>query len=192
MTDLSNSYTPKSRADWRKWLMKNHESSDNIWLVLNNKSSDQYNLSYSEAVDEALCFGWIDSIAKRKDESSRYQYFAKRKPKSNWSKVNKQKVVKLTEEGLMMPAGQRMIDLAKTTGTWDALNEVDALIEPEDLLKLFNKNKTAYDNWKTFSNSSRRGILEWLMNAKKEETRAKRLSEIIEKAAIGKRVIFDK
>lgn len=126
-----------------------------------------------------MCFGWIDAVANKKDDDSYYQYFTKRKPKSNWSKVNKEKVARFIKEGKMAPAGMAMVELAKATGTWEALNEVEKLIVPDDMLKLFKKNKVAFENWKTFSRSIQRGILEWISNAKKEETRNKRIVETI-------------
>lgn len=169
----------KSQNDWRKWLEKNHVKENAVWLIIAKKDSGITSVNYAQAVDEALCFGWIDAVANKKDETSFYQYFTKRKPKSKWSKVNKEKVTRFIKEGKMAPAGMAMVDLAKAKGTWDALNEVEDLIVPEDMLKLFKKNKVAFENWKTFSRSIQRGILEWISNAKKEETRTKRIVETI-------------
>jgi uncharacterized protein YdeI (YjbR/CyaY-like superfamily) len=138
-----------------------------------------------KAVDEALCFGWIDSVANKGNDKMYYQYFAKRKPKSNWSKVNKEKVERLLAEGLMHTSGLAMVELAKKSGTWDALNKVEALEIPGDLKKAFAKNKTAFKNFEAFPPSSRRGILEWILNAKKEETRTKRIQETVDLAAKG-------
>ena len=169
----------KSQNDWRKWLEKNHVKETAVWLIIAKKDSGILSVNYAQAVDEALCFGWIDAVANKKDDDSYYQYFTKRKPKSNWSKVNKEKVARFIKEGKMAPAGMAMIELAKATGTWEALNEVEELIVPDDMLKLFKKNKVAYENWKTFSRSIQRGILEWISNGKKEETRNKRIVETI-------------
>lgn len=169
----------KSQKDWRKWLEKNHVKENAVWLIIAKKDSGITSVNYAQAVDEALCFGWIDAVANKKDDTSFYQYFTKRKPRSKWSKVNKEKVTRFIKEGKMAPAGMAMVDLAKATGTWDALNEVEELIVPEDMLKLFKKNKKAFENWKTFSRSIQRGILEWISNAKKEETRTKRILETI-------------
>jgi uncharacterized protein YdeI (YjbR/CyaY-like superfamily) len=128
----------------------------------------------------------------KRDAHSRYQYFSPRKPKSNWSKVNKNKVDALIKEGKMQPAGKAMIDYAKKTGTWNALDEVEMLTEPEDLLQAFKKEKQAYSHWQAFSRSSKRGILEWINTAKRPETRAKRIAETVAKAALNKRANFDK
>lgn len=169
----------KTREEWREWLMNNHQSEKSVWLIIYRKESGTPSVYYPEAVDEALCFGWIDSKPNKRDSNSYYQFFAKRNPKSNWSKVNKEKVAKLTEQGLMELAGLEMIEIAHQNGTWTALDEVENITVPEDLQELFSKNKTAFDNWERFSRSSKRGILEWILNAKKAETRQKRIAETV-------------
>ncbi|MEQ1624601.1 MAG: YdeI/OmpD-associated family protein [Sediminibacterium sp.] len=152
-------------------------------MIIYNKKSTTSSCKYEEAVEEALCFGWIDSIAKKRDAESSYQYFSVRKPKSNWSKSNRDRVEKLTALGLITERGQKMIDLAKQTGTWEALVDVQNLVIPEDLQLLLNKNKKALNYFLAFSPSSRRGILEWILNAKKTETRLKRIEETVKLAA---------
>ena len=169
----------KSRKEWRKWLEKNHSTEKSVWLVIYKKESEIPSVYYPEAVDEALCFGWIDSKPNKRDEDSYYQFFAKRNPKSNWSKVNKEKIAKLIEKGLMQSAGLEMIEIAKENGTWTALDEVENLIIPDDLQELFSDNKTAFENWERFPPSSKRGILEWILNTKKPETRQKRIEETV-------------
>jgi uncharacterized protein YdeI (YjbR/CyaY-like superfamily) len=169
----------KSRNEWREWLEKNHQSEKSVWLIIYKKDSDIPSIYYPEAVDEALCFGWVDSKPNKRDENSYYQFFAKRNPKSNWSRLNKEKVAKLIKQGLMQPAGFEMIKIAKQNGTWTALNEVENLIIPDDLQEQFSKNKTAFDYWEKFPPSSKRGILEWILNAKKPETRQKRIEETV-------------
>ncbi len=169
----------KSREDWRKWLKKNHSTEKSVWLIIYKKESETPSVYYPEAVDEALCFGWIDSKPNKRDKDSYYQFFAKRNPKSNWSKVNKAKIAKLIEKGLMQSAGLEMIKIAKENGTWTALDEVENLTVPDDLQKLFLSNTTAFENWENFPRSSKRGILEWILNAKKPETRQKRIEETV-------------
>ena len=171
-----------SRLAWREWLLQNHESEKSVWLIIYRKESNIPSVYYPEAVDEALCFGWIDSKSNKRDALSYYQFFSKRNPKSNWSKVNKEKVARLTEERRMHPAGLAMVELAKTTGTWTALDEVEKIVLPDDLKFLFDTNPVAYDNWEKFPRSAKRGILEWILNAKKPETRQKRIEETVEKA----------
>ncbi|MDN4165114.1 YdeI/OmpD-associated family protein [Cytophagales bacterium LB-30] len=168
-----------SRTEWRKWLEENHQSEKSVWLIIFKKESGTQSVYYPEAVDEALCFGWIDSKPNKRDENSYYQFFAKRNPKSNWSKINKAKVIKLIEQGLMHSSGYEMIEIAKKNGTWEALDEVENLTLPADLEQLFLKNNVAFENWNNFSRSSKRGILEWIMNAKRPETRQKRIEETV-------------
>lgn len=173
----------ETRTDWRSWLEENHQSEKSVWLIIYRKESDTPSVYYPEAVDEALCFGWIDSKPNKRDENSYYQFFSKRNPKSNWSKVNKDKVAKLIAQELMQPEGYQMIELAKQNGTWTALDEVENITIPDDLQELFSTNKTAFDHWEKFPRSSKRGILEWIMNAKKPETRQKRIEETVSLAA---------
>jgi uncharacterized protein YdeI (YjbR/CyaY-like superfamily) len=173
----------KNRKAWRNWLEKNHVTAKSVWLIIYKKESGTSSVYYPEAVDEALCFGWVDSLVNKRDEVSYYQYFAKRKPKSNWSKVNKEKVEKLMEAGLMMPAGLTMVELAKQTGTWTALDEVEQSVVPADMQALLNKQPEAQANWDNFPKSVKRGILEWILNAKKPETRKLRVEETVRLAA---------
>lgn len=169
----------KSRGHWRKWLEKNHLKEKSVWLIMYRKASGTPSVYYPEAVEEALCFGWIDSKPNKRDDKSYYQFFAKRNPKSNWSRINKENVEKLLAEGLMATAGIEMVEIAKRTGTWAALDEVENLVIPEDLQKAFNKNKKAFDYWNRFSPSSRKGILDWIRSAKTEPTRQKRVAETV-------------
>ena len=124
-------------------MEKNHQSEKSVWLVIYHKTSATKSCNYEEAVEEALCFGWIDSIAIKRDAESKYQYFSQRKPKSNWSKSNRDRVAKLTALGLIAESGQKMIDLAKQTGTWEALVDVQNSVIPSDLQQELNKNKKA-------------------------------------------------
>jgi uncharacterized protein YdeI (YjbR/CyaY-like superfamily) len=173
----------KSAAEWRNWLAKNHAKEESLFLIIYRKESGVPSVYYSEAVDEAICFGWIDSKINKRDAESYYQYFAKRNPKSNWSKVNKAKVERLLSENKMAPAGLAMIELAKKIGTWTALDKVEELELPAELEAALNKNKKAKDYFDAFPRSVKRGILEWIMNAKREETKLKRINETVELAA---------
>lgn len=169
----------KSQYEWRTWLKHNHQSERSVWLIIFKKESETPSVFYPEAVDEALCFGWIDSKPNKRDEESYYQFFSKRNPKSKWSRVNKEKVAKLIKEELMEPAGYQMIEIAKQNGTWTALDDVENLVIPEDMQKLFKENKTAFVNWERFPRSTKRGILEWILNAKRPDTRQKRIQETV-------------
>jgi uncharacterized protein YdeI (YjbR/CyaY-like superfamily) len=191
MTDIETFYPP-TRADWRAWLVENHAAASGVWLVYYKKASEQPSLSYGEAVDEALCFGWIDSVPKKIDEQSYCQLFSPRKPRSGWSRVNKAKIDRLIANGLMTDAGLAKIDAAKADGSWTKLDEVEDGIVPPDLAAALAENPVAKTNFDGFSRSVRRGILEWLLTAKRPDTRARRVAGIVAKAAIGKRAQFDR
>ena len=167
----------KTISQWRKWLLKNHLLEKGVWLVIYKKDAAITSITRDEALDQALCFGWIDSVANKRDEDSYFQYFAQRKPKSNWSGINKIKIARLIEEGQMHASGLKMVELAKETGTWTALEDVENLVIPDDLLKALKKTGDAFSNWNKFPASTKRGILDWIQQAKQAETRARRIEE---------------
>ncbi|MEM1218647.1 MAG: YdeI/OmpD-associated family protein [Bacteroidota bacterium] len=173
----------KDLIAWREWLQENHTRVASVWLIIFHKKSDTPSVYYDDAVDEALCFGWIDSKPNKRDEESYYQYFSQRKPRSNWSRVNKEKIARLEEEGRLQAAGIEMISEAKRLGTWNALDEVENGVIPNDLQEAFSRFPGAADYFAAFPWSVRRGILEWIFNAKRPATRTKRIQETAEKAA---------
>ena len=172
-------------SSWREWLIEHHQSENSVWLILYKKSSGKRMFGISEAINEALCFGWVDSKSNKRDDDSYYVYFSKRNPKSNWSKINKEKVEKLISEDRFSEAGYKMVTIAKQTGTWDALNDVDNLVVPDDLMNLFDLEPIAYSHWLAFPDSTKRGILEWIFNAKRATTRLKRIQETVSKAKMN-------
>lgn len=176
-TDGVEMYYAKDLVTWRKWLEKNSKKKKAIWLIYYKPISGKSRVSYNDAVDEAICFGWIDSKPNALDEFRSIQFFAPRNPKSNWSKVNKARVARLTKEGRMTPSGLALIETAKNNGSWDALNEVEEMVIPSDLLKELKKNKKAYAYFMAFPKSSKKNILEWIYNAKQAETRNNRIVE---------------
>jgi uncharacterized protein YdeI (YjbR/CyaY-like superfamily) len=176
-------FTPSSRQEWRQWLQENHVTKQSVWLVCYKKKSKVPSISWSDAVDEALCFGWIDSVRKTIDEDRFIQFFGKRKPKGTWSKVNKEKVQKLIDEGSMSKAGLESIESAKLNGSWVILDEVEELIIPNDLEKAFKSQSGSKDFFLSLSKSVRKAILQWLVLAKLPETRQRRISEIAELAS---------
>jgi uncharacterized protein YdeI (YjbR/CyaY-like superfamily) len=182
LKDGIKTFYANSRKAWRKWLEINHQTEKSVWLIIYKKGSKTPSVYYSEAVDEAICFGWIDSKPNKRNEESYYQFFAKRNPKSNWSKLNKGKVAKLLEKGLITKSGLEAIETAKQNGTWTALDKVEDMTIPEDLQKAFDKNKTAIAYFNKFPRSSKRIILEWILNARRPETRQKRIDETVELA----------
>lgn len=174
---------PQSRQEWRKWLMRNHRVKQSIWLIAYKKKSNVPSVVWSDAVDEALCFGWIDSVRKPVDHEKFIQLFSKRKANSGWSKINKQKVQRLIDEGLMAEAGLEVIERAKQNGSWSILDKVEELEIPKDLSKEFKARPGSRQYFLSLSKSSRKAILQWLVLAKRPETRQKRLTEIAELAA---------
>jgi len=160
-------------------LQKNHDKKPSIWIIYYKKKSNIATILYNEAVEEALCFGWIDSKAKALDEEKFMQFFCKRKAKSVWSKVNKAKVERLIEAGLMTKAGFESIEVAKQNGSWTILEEAEALIVPKDLEIEFDKKSASKKYFSNMSRSDKRNILQWLVLAKKEATRAQRIAEIV-------------
>ena len=179
--DIETFY-PKSRQEWREWLQNNYDKKTSVWLIYNKKKSNIPTVSYGEAVDEALCFGWIDSTAKPLDDEKYMQFFSKRKAKSVWSKINKDKIDRLTKEGLMTKAGFESVETAKQNGSWTILDDAEALIIPADLEVAFQKRQNASNYFLNLSRSDKRNILQWLRLAKREETRQKRIAEIVELA----------
>lgn len=175
-------YCPQSPADWREWLEENHQSKQSIWLVYYTKKANVPSITWREAVDEALCFGWIDSTQKNIDEFSFMQFFSKRKPKSIWSKINKEKVQQLIESKKMTKAGFESVEVAKENGSWTVLDEVEELIIPNDLELAFEEYEGAKDYFLSLSKSVKKMILSWIVLAKRQETRQKRIDEIAESA----------
>jgi uncharacterized protein YdeI (YjbR/CyaY-like superfamily) len=171
-----------TRKDWRNWLEKNSQTEKSVWLIIYHKKSKTLSIRYDEAIEEALCFGWIDGKANKRDEESFFLFFTQRSPKSNWSKINKDRAANMIKKRLMTPAGQSMIDLAKKAGTWKAMGGPQKLVMPPDLRELFQKNKTAFKNFEAFPPSSKQMILEWILKAKKPETRQNRIRQTVELA----------
>jgi uncharacterized protein YdeI (YjbR/CyaY-like superfamily) len=184
---MQDQFTPSSRQDWRNWLAENHQSKDFIWLIYYKKKTGKPTIQYSDAVDEALCFGWIDSKLKSIDDESSMQYFCKRKPKSVWSKVNKAKIERLTAEGLMTEAGFKVIEIAKQNGQWNILDDAEAHIIPEDLDLEFQDFPKAKDYFLALSKTDKRNILQWLVLAKRTETRQARIKEIVSLSLKGQK-----
>jgi uncharacterized protein YdeI (YjbR/CyaY-like superfamily) len=171
----------RDRAAWRRWLQRHHDRPAGVWLVVAKKG--RAGVSYGDAVEEALCFGWIDSTANPLDEGRYLLWMAPRKPKSVWSATNKRRVAALTRGGRMTDAGRAAIRTAKRNGSWDALTETDALVEPDDLAAALDADPRARRHWDAFPPSSRKMILHWVGSAKREETRRRRIEETARLAA---------
>jgi uncharacterized protein YdeI (YjbR/CyaY-like superfamily) len=178
-------FCPASRKEWRKWLKENHQTKQSISLILYKKESGKPTLDWSEAVEEALCFGWIDSTRRPLDKERFLQFFSKRKPKGTWSKVNKEKVKQLIADGLMTKAGLESIETAKQNGAWTILDTVEELTIPKDLEKEFKAHPGSKKYFMSLSKSVKKMMLHWLVMAKRPETRQKRITEIAEQAGKG-------
>ena len=182
MKDVED-YCPSDKQNWREWLELNYNKKEAVWLIFYKKKSSNYNLSWSDAVDEALCFGWIDSTKKTIDTEKYIQYFSRRKAKSNWSKINKDKVKILIEQELMKEEGYKSIEIAKENGSWTFLDDVEALLIPEDLKREFENHKGSMEHYDKLSKSDKKILLFWIISAKRKETRQKRILEIAENAS---------
>jgi uncharacterized protein YdeI (YjbR/CyaY-like superfamily) len=180
-TEIETFY-PTSQKEWREWLKQNHVSKQSVWLVCYKMKSGIPTISWSDAVDEALCFGWIDSVRKSIDDEKFIQFFSKRKAISTWSKVNKEKIVRLIDGKKMTKAGLKSIALAKENGSWTILDEVEELIIPKDLEKAFKTYPGSKSFFLSLSKSVKKMMLTWVVFAKQSETRQRRITEIAELA----------
>lgn len=176
----------ETRAEWRAWLEANHASESGAWLVSWRRGHGP-RVEYEEAVEEALCFGWIDSQGSNIDERRSKQYYAPRKPGSGWAATNKARVERLIAEGLMRPAGLEAIERAKANGSWTLLDSVEAGEIPDDLAAALAAAPPARANFDAFPKSAKRAMLEWTAQAKRPETRAARIRQIAERAAVNER-----
>jgi uncharacterized protein YdeI (YjbR/CyaY-like superfamily) len=175
--DTLELFHPANRQEWRAWLAENYDKKDGVWMVSYKRETGKSRVTYDEAVEEALCFGWIDSVPNKIDDERSKQLFSPRNLKSNWSKLNKERVAILIANGLMTQAGMEKIEYAQQNGQWTALDTVEALEIPDDLTAAFSLFPSAEVHFSAFPKSVKRGILEWILNAKTSETRQKRITE---------------
>ena len=169
----------KNAHEWREWLHENHLNCTGVELIFYKVDSEFESMRWEEAVQVALCYGWIDSTVRKLDEDRRKQAFGPRKDKSVWSKVNKNYIEKLIADNLMHESGLQKIEIAKQNGSWTSLDAVENHEIPDDLQQAFDKNPIALTNYQNFSASYRKSYLYWLNQAKREETRRARIEEII-------------
>ncbi len=170
----------KNDAEFRAWLHENHSTSQGIYLIFYTVAHENDSMRWEEAVRVAICYGWIDSTVKSLGQGRRRQYFCPRNPKSVWSKVNKNNIKELQAGGLMHRIGNAAINVAKKNGSWTALDEVENGVVPNDLQEAFNNCPSAFKNYQSFTRGQRKSFLYWLNQAKRVETRQKRIAEIIE------------
>jgi uncharacterized protein YdeI (YjbR/CyaY-like superfamily) len=180
-----NTLLATTTEDWRAWLAPHCQSEQEVWLVIQHKDSRTPSMRYHEAIEHALCFGWIDSHARKHDADSSRLRFTPRNRRSTWSRVNRERAARMVESGLMTEHGQALIDLAKANGTWQVVSDTDTV--PGDLRELLDRNEAANRNFRKFPPSSKRLILEWVATAKKPETRQRRIVRTVELAAVNLR-----
>lgn len=173
----------KTDNEWRNWLHDNHSKATGVYLIFYKVDHENDSMRWEEAVKVALCYGWIDSTVKSLGDGKRRQYFTPRNPKSVWSALNKKYIEELLAEDLMHKSGLETIEIAKENGSWSALDDVENGVIPEDLQEAFSKHSEAYNNFLNFAPSYRKSYLYWLNQAKREATRTKRITEIIQLCA---------
>jgi uncharacterized protein YdeI (YjbR/CyaY-like superfamily) len=181
--------TPKSRGAWRRWLEKNHGEAGEVWLVFYKRHTGKPTLSYNDAVEEALCFGWIDGIKKSVDAERYMHRFTPRKPGSKWSESNKRRVARLVEAGLMAPAGEKAVAEAKASGNWDAPARPDIdLSTPPELDARLSKDPKAAAFFESLAPSYRRQFIAWIASAKRADTRKRRADEALALLRAGQKL----
>jgi uncharacterized protein YdeI (YjbR/CyaY-like superfamily) len=183
---LEQLYAP-DRASWRDWLARHHASSPGVWLVYDRATHRPDRLAYADAVEEALCVGWIDSTARSLSDTQYVQLFTPRKPRSTWSRVNKERVARLEAEGRMAPAGRAAVETARRNGAWESLDAVEALAVPPELEAALAAHPAAARGFAALAPSARKGYLHWIAQAKRPETRARRVAEVVAHAAAGRK-----
>ena len=178
---------PETVTAWRAWLFRHHATSSGVWLVTWKRHTGRPAIGYEDSVVEALAYGWIDSKANSIDDERSMIWFCPRRPKSGWSRPNKERIARLEAEGRMQPAGRAAIEIAKANGAWTLLDSVENLEVPDDLAAAFAERPGSRQHWESFPRSVKRAMLEWIVHAKREQTRAKRVLATAEKAALGER-----
>ncbi|MCC5928874.1 MAG: YdeI/OmpD-associated family protein [Cyclobacteriaceae bacterium] len=186
-TDNFKKVEVASSQELRSWLEKYHQQQESVWLVTFKKSVPDKYLSTSAVLDELLCFGWIDGIRRKLDDTRTMQLISPRKVE-HWAKSYKDRAAKLIKEGKMQEAGFRSIALSKQTGLWDFMDDVDKLIVPQDLLDALRKNEGAEVFFHAINDSSKRFVLRWIKLAKTEKTRASRVEQIAQLSAKGEKL----
>lgn len=166
-------------TDFYDWLRHNHDKHKAVYLIFYKLELNVPTMRWEDAVKVALCFGWIDSTVKSLGNGKRIQYFSPRSPRSSWSALNKKYIIELETQNLIQDPGYKMIEIAKASGKWTEMDAIENGVIPKDLLRAFDKNPLAYENYLGFSKSYKKGYLSWLFNAKRKATRQKRIHEII-------------
>ena len=177
----------ETRTQWRTWLLHNHKSARGVWLCSWRTTTGRARCPYPEVVEEAICFGWIDSTSTILDEERSLQLITPRRPKSSWTRLNRERAADMEKRGLMTDAGRDAIAAAKSNGWWTMSDQVEDLEEPPDLKAALDRDSGARRNWDGFPPSARKQMLYWVISAARDETRANRISQVVAEAANGRR-----
>lgn len=177
----------ESRAQWRAWLTANHATERGVWLGSWRSVTGRPTCPYPEAVEEALCFGWIDSTTVRLDDERGLQLMTPRRARSSWTRLNRRRVADMEAAGLMTDAGRRAVAVAKANGWWTIADPVEDLIEPDDLAASLDADPAARLAWDSFPPSARKAMLWWVVTAMRPDTRGRRIDAIVAAAARGER-----
>ena len=180
-------YHAETRAQWRAWLEANHDIVPGVWLCSWRSGTGLPACPYPEVVEEAICFGWIDSTVNILDDDRSLQMITRRKPRSTWTRLNRRRVAAMEAAGLMTDAGRRAVETAKENGWWTILDPVEDLIEPDELAAALDADDAARKQWEEFPPSARKAMLWWVISAMRDETRARRIATVVEKASRGER-----
>jgi uncharacterized protein YdeI (YjbR/CyaY-like superfamily) len=180
-------YHPESRAQWRAWLEANHAIQPGVWLCSWRSRTGRPACPYPEIVEEAICFGWIDSTVNVLDDERRLQLLTPRRPKSTWTRLNRRRVAELEAAGLMRDAGRRAVEVARQNGWWTIIDPVEDVVEPDDLSIALDGEPAARRAWDAFPASARKQMLWWVVSAARDTTRHRRVREIVDRAALGER-----
>jgi len=179
-------YHAETRAQWRSWLKQNHDEVRGVWLA-SWREEERPRCPYPDAVEEAICFGWIDSTSSTLDDERRLQLFTPRKAKSSWTRLNRKRYAEMERRGLMTAAGRAAVEVAKNNGWWTIYDPVEDLIEPDGLRVALDADADARANWDRFPPSARKQMLWWVISAARDDTRARRIAQIVGQAAQGER-----
>jgi uncharacterized protein YdeI (YjbR/CyaY-like superfamily) len=182
-------YHPADLAAWRAWLAANGDTVRGVWVVSWKKASGRDRVAYPDLVEEAICFGWIDSTANTLDDERGLQLMTPRKPRSGWTRLNRQRAAAMEAQGRMTDAGRRAVEVAKANGSWTIYDAVEDLLEPDDLRAALDASAAARTAWDSFPPSARKQMLWWIISAGKPETRARRIAKIVSEASSGRRAL---
>jgi uncharacterized protein YdeI (YjbR/CyaY-like superfamily) len=181
----SDTFFAADRAAWREWLERHHAERTQVWLLLHKKHVEEPSVGYDEAVEEALCWGWIDGLTNRRDERSYAVRFTPRKPGSVWSETNVERVRRMIAEERMTPAGLALVEEVKRRGTWDEAASGRLDVTPPDLEAALAGVPAAQGHWASWAATYRRQYIYWVLDAKRPETRARRTADVVRRAAAG-------